>query len=165
MTLATGAKADVADFRESVNAGLSAVVKDNPELAKQVIPDRVHPGPPGHMLMGATLLRTWHAPGLVSRVTIDAAGPTVASAEKALHDRRPRRRPGGGLAWTQTDESLPLPINYDDASVDLAQKAGADLESLDEQRLTVTGLVLGRYELNVDGQSVATFAAEALRAA
>jgi lysophospholipase L1-like esterase len=160
VTLAATAKADVADFRDRVNAGLAAVVKDNPELAKQIIPDRVHPGPSGHVLMGATLLRTWHAPGLVSRVAIDAAGPVVASAEKAAVTGLAAA--GGGLAWTQTDESLPLPLNYDDAGVDLAQKAGADLESLDEQKVTVTGLAPGRYELKVDGQPVATFAAEEL---
>ena len=134
VTLAATAKADVADFRDRVNAGLATVVKDNPELAKQIIPDRVHPGPSGHMLMGATLLRTWHAPGLVSRVAIDAAaaaGPVVTSAEKATVTGLAAA--GGGLAWTQLDESLPLPLNYDDAGVDLAQKAGADLESLDVQ--------------------------------
>jgi len=154
-TLAANRKADLVDFRESVNAGLTAVVRENPELAKQLIPDRVHPGPSGHMIMGATLLRAWHAPGLVSRVAIDAAGPALASAERATVSGLAGA--GGALSWTQADESLPLPLNYQDATVDLAQKAGADLESLDEQRLAVASLAPGRYELKVDGRSVATF--------
>lgn len=155
VTLAANIKADVADFRESVNAGLAAVVKENPDLARQLLPDRVHPGPSGHTVMGATLLRAWHAPGLVSRVTIDAAAPAVTSAEKASVSGLAAAV--GGLSWTQLDESLPLPLNYEDATVDLAQKAGADLEALDEQRLVVTGLAPGRYELKVDGQSVSVF--------
>jgi hypothetical protein len=69
---------------------------------------------------------------------------------------------GGGLAWTQLDESLPLPLNYDDASVDLAQRAGAALESLDDQTLVVTGLAPGRYALKIDGGAVASLAAEDL---
>ena len=157
VTLAATAKADVADFRDRVNAGLATVVRQNADLARQIIPDRVHPGPSGHMVMGATLLRTWHAPAVVSRVAIDAVGPAVTSAEKATVAGLAAA--AGGLSWTQTDESLPLPLNYEDASVDLAQKAGADLEALDVQTVAVTGLAPGRYELKVDGQSVATFAA------
>jgi len=158
--LAGQTKATVADFREGVNAGLAAVVRENPELAKQVIPDRVHPGPSGHMVMGATLLRAWNAPGLVARVTLDAAGAKLVSAERSAVSELAAA--GGGLAWTQLDESLPLPLNYDDASVDLAQKAGADLESLDEQKLVVTGLAPGRYALKIDGGAIASLAAEDL---
>jgi lysophospholipase L1-like esterase len=160
VTLASSSKADVADFRESVNAGLAAVLKENPDLARQLVPDRVHPGPAGHVLMGATLLRTWNAPSLVSRVAIDAAALKVASAEKAtVSDLAPA---AGGLAWTQLDESLPLPVSFDDATIELAQRAGADLESLDEQKLAVTGLAPGRYELRIDGKPAATLAAEEL---
>jgi lysophospholipase L1-like esterase len=158
LALATGVKADVADFRDPVNAGLAAVVKENPDLARQLIPDRVHPGPSGHTVMGATLLRAWHAPRLVSRVTIAAAaegGPAVGSAERAAVSGLVAA--DGGLSWTQTDESLPLPVDFDDATVDLAQKAGADLESLDEQGLAVTGLAPGRYALKIDGQPIGAF--------
>jgi len=160
VTLATSRKAEVADFRESVNAGIAAVAKENAELAKQIIPDRVHPGVAGHALMGAAMLRAWHAPSLVSRVAIDAGAPAVSSAEKSVVSDLAAK--DGVLAWTQLDESLPLPLSYEDAAIDLAQKAGADLESLDDQRLLVTGLAAGRYELKIDGQPVATFAADEL---
>jgi lysophospholipase L1-like esterase len=160
VTLAATARADVADFRESVNAGLAAVTKENPDLARQIVPDRVHPGPAGHTLMGATLLRAWNAPALVSSVTIDAASAKVASAERAtVGDLAPA---AGGLSWTQLDEALPLPLSFEDATIELAQRAGADLESLDQQRLTVSGLAAGRYQLRVDGRSVAVFTAEEL---
>ena len=154
-TLGAKEKATVVDFRVPLNAGIAAVLKDNPELARQVLPDRVHPGPAGHVVMGATLLRAWSAPSLVSRVEIDAAGPRVTAAERSEVSRLAAS--GGGLAWTQLDEALPLPLGYEDATVELAQKAGADLEALDDQRLVVAGLATGRYELKIDGQSIGTF--------
>ena len=64
----------------------------------------------------------------------------------------------GGLSWTQLDRALPLPLSFEDGETELAQKAGADIESLDQQPLVVTGLAPGRFELKIDGQSVGTFA-------
>jgi len=155
-TLGEKEKATVVSFRDPVNAGIAAVVKDDPGLARQVVPDRVHPGPAGHMVMGATLLRAWNAPPLVSRVAIDAAGPKVTDAGRA--EVSELAAAGGGLTWTEIDESLPLPVSYEDATVELAQEAGADLESLDQQVLAVSGLAAGRYALKIDGQAVGTFA-------
>jgi lysophospholipase L1-like esterase len=148
-------KATVVGFRESVNAGLAAVVKENPDLARQVVPDRVHPGPAGHVVMGATLLRGWNAPALVTRVVIDAAERRIAAAENA--DVRDLVVAEGALSWTQLDRALPLPVSFEDGEIELAQKAGADLESLDQQPLVVAGLGVGRFELRIDGQSIGTF--------
>jgi lysophospholipase L1-like esterase len=153
-TLGANEKATVVDFRGPVNAGIAAVLKDNPDLARQLVPDRVHPGPAGHVVMGVTLLRAWNAPSLVSRVAIDAATKTAA-AENA--DVTGLAAAAGGLSWTQLDRALPLPVSFEDATVELAEKAGADLESLDQQRLQVTALAAGRYELKIDGQTIGTF--------
>jgi lysophospholipase L1-like esterase len=61
-TLGAREKAIVVDFRDPVNAGIAGILKDDPDLARQVVPDRVHPGPAGHIVMGATLLRAaWNA--------------------------------------------------------------------------------------------------------
>jgi hypothetical protein len=110
--------------------------------------------------MGATLLRAWSAPSLVARVEIDAGARTVVAAENA--EVSGLEAAEGGISWTEVDRALPLPLSYDDATVELAQRAGADLESLDDQRLVVTGLSPGRYALRVDGQRIETFDAEAL---
>jgi len=154
-TLGANEKATVVDFRDPVNAGIAAVLKENPDLARQVVPDRVHPGPAGHTVMGAALLRAWNAPSLVSRVAIDAAAKSVVAAENTGVTGLAATE--GGLSWTQLDRALPLPVSFEDATTELAQKAGADLESLDEQRLQVTALVAGRYELKIDGQTAGTF--------
>ena len=153
-------KATVVDFREPVNAGIAAVLKDNPDLARQVLPDRVHPGAAGHMVMGATLLRAWSAPPLVTRVEIDAAGKRVAAAENTDVSGLVAE---GGVSWTQLDRALPLPLSFEDGETELAQKAGADIESLDQEPLVVTGLGSGRFELKIDGQSVGTFGDDELR--
>jgi lysophospholipase L1-like esterase len=150
-----GEKATVVDFRDPVNAGIAAVMRENPELARQLLPDRVHPGPAGHTVMGATLLRAWNAPSLVTRVAIDAAAKTVTEAENT--EATGLTATEGGLSWTQLDRALPLPVSFDNATVELAQKAGADLESLDQQLLVVSGLAAGRYELKIDGQKTGTF--------
>jgi hypothetical protein len=105
--------------------------------------------------MGATLLRAWNAPSLVSRVEIDAAGRRVVAAEGTEVSALAAAE--GGLAWTQLDRALPLPVSYDDAETELAQRAGADLDSLDQQLLVVSGLAAGRYELKIDGQTTGTF--------
>jgi lysophospholipase L1-like esterase len=154
-TLGANEKATVVDFREPVNAGIAAVLKDNPDLARQVVPDRVHPGPAGHVVMGAALLRAWNAPSLVSRAEVDAPGRRVVAVENSeVSDLAATE---GGLSWIQRDRALPLPVSFEGAETELAQRAGADLESLDRQPLVVTGLPAGRFELTIDGQSVGTF--------
>jgi lysophospholipase L1-like esterase len=144
-----------ADFRTPLNAGLATVVGADPALAQLLLPDRVHPSAAGHLVMGATLLRAWGAPALVSRVELDAQTKTVVAAEKTAVSGLVAD--GRGLRWTQLDEALPLPLGFDDADVALAQKAGADLEGLDAQPLVVRGLPAGRYELRIDGQPIGTF--------
>jgi len=155
-TLGLREKATVVDFRTPVNAGIAAVLRGDPDLARLLLPDRVHPGVAGHLLMGATLLRAWGAPALVTRVEIDAAAARAVAAENAtVSELSPVP---GGLAWTQLDRALPLPVSFDDAEVQLAQRAGADLESLDAEPLVVRGLAPGSYELRIDGRRVGTFA-------
>ena len=150
-----GEKATVVDFRDPVNAGIAAVLKENPDLARQLLPDRVHPGAAGHTVMGATLLRAWNAPALVTRVAIDAAAKAATAAENS--EVTGLAAAAGGLSWTQLDRALPLPLSFEDATTELAQKAGADLDGLDQEFLAVSGLAAGRYELKVDGQAAGTF--------
>jgi hypothetical protein len=131
------------------------VNKTAPALARTLIPDRVHPGPAGHLILAAALLRAWNAPATVTLVEIDA---TAANAHLV---RTENTEVTGLLAkeltWTQTDRSLPLPLWFGGADVDLAESAGAGLEALDQQILKLTGLSAGRYEILIDGTSVGRF--------
>jgi lysophospholipase L1-like esterase len=152
----------VVDFRGPVNAGVASVQAADPELARQILPDRVHPSDAGHLVMGAALLRGWNAPALVTRVQIEAGKPRVVASERtAVSDLEAI---DGGLAWTQLDEALPLPVDFEGATVALAEAAGAGLEALGQQPLQVTGLAPGRYQLQIDDQEVGTFSETELAA-
>jgi lysophospholipase L1-like esterase len=145
----------VVDFDKSLNDGLAAVFSKDKDLARQVLPDRVHPNPAGHMVMGATLLRAWHAPALVTHVSIDAASGKLPATENAADSAISAAN--GGVTWKETDSALPMPVSFDDSDTDLAQRAGADLESLDSEVLAVSGLAAGTYDLKIDGTAVGSF--------
>jgi len=152
-TLAAREKATAVDFRDPLNAGIAVLVKTSPDLAPLLLPDRVHPSAAGQLVMGATLLRAWGATALVSRVEIDAAAKAAVATENT--DLTGLSVADGSLSWTQLDHALPLPLSFDDAEVALAQRAGADLATIDSEPLTVKGLRAGRYELRIDGSQVA----------
>ncbi|HMD61620.1 MAG TPA: SGNH/GDSL hydrolase family protein [Opitutaceae bacterium] len=147
--------AQVVDFGSAVDDGIRAVWKEDRELARQVLTDRVHPAAAGHIVMGTVLLRAWRAPALVARVEIDAKAAKVVAAQNSVVSSLAVA--GGNVTWSELDASLPLPRNFADADTELAQKAGADLESLDAEPMAVTGLTHGRYELRIDGEIVGTF--------
>jgi len=152
--------ARIVDFREPVNTGVATLFATNPDLARQILPDRVHPSDAGHLVMGAALLRSWNAPPLVTHVEIDAAGPSVAIAQNT--EVTELEATEEGLAWAQLDRSLPLPLNFQGATVDLAERAGAGLEALDRQPLVVRGLPDGDYDLKIDDATIGAFSAEDL---
>src|SRR5438093_494713 len=80
--LAEREKLSAADLNSPVVVALEKAKATDAELAKKIIPDRVHPGPGGHLLMAAELLKSWHAPALVCAVEIDASAKKVAEVNK-----------------------------------------------------------------------------------
>ncbi len=146
---------EVIDFGQAVNDGIRAVAKDSRGLARQILPDRVHPGPAGHLIMAATLLRAWHAPALVARVQLDAQAGKLVNAERTQVTALSIAP--GKIEWSELDEALSLPLNWTDGDTELAQMAGARLESLDDEPLVITGLPAGRYEVRIDDEQIGTF--------
>lgn len=146
--------ATAVDLNAPLVAGLTKLNRTNPALARQLIPDRVHPGAAGHLVMGAALLRAWNAPATVTRVEIDGSSASLLRAENT--ELTGLAAKGPYLEWTQADRVLPLPISFKDAEVELAEMAGAALEALDQQVLKITGLT-GRCEVLVDGNVVGKF--------
>ncbi|HLW79600.1 MAG TPA: GDSL family lipase, partial [Terriglobia bacterium] len=131
------------------------------KLAQQIVPDRVHPGPGGHLVMAGALLEAWDAPATVSAVEIDAATKRVVHAD---HAAITEVTGSGGLAWTEADEALPMPIDLSDAVVALAVRSSNFVAALDQQPLKVTGLSAPRYKLKIDGDVVGEFTREQLEA-
>jgi lysophospholipase L1-like esterase len=149
----------VADLNSPVVAALEKAKATDAELAKKIIPDRVHPGPGGHLLMAGELLKSWNAPASVSIVEIDAAGKSVAKADRA---KISELKVGKEISWVQLDEALPMPVDLKDPVVALAVNSSDFIKALDQQTLKVLGLKSGSFSLKVDGEDLGTFSREQL---
>lgn len=157
--LAAKEKLDVADLNTAVVAALKKANATDAATAQKIIADRVHPGPGGHLLMAAELLKAWKAPAVVSAVELDAAKGSVLRVENT---QATELKNEGGLTWTQTDNSLPLPIDMNDAATALAIKSSDVMDSLNRQMLKVAGLTAARYQLKLDGEALGDFTKEQL---
>ncbi|MCC6264144.1 MAG: DUF1080 domain-containing protein [Bryobacterales bacterium] len=159
--LAASEGLQTADLNRPMVAMLAAAKAANPKLAEKILPDRVHPRASGHLVMAQQLLKAWGAPGLVSAVEIDAAKGRIAKAENtAVSDASFT----GGVAWTQLDRALPMPVDMTDPVMALAVNSAGFQETLNRQMLQVSGLGAGRHTLFIDGEAVGTFTAKELAA-
>src|ERR1041385_6449039 len=140
--LAEKEKLGVADLNGPVVAALEKAKATDAEAAKKIIPDRVHPGPGGHLLMAAELLKSWHAPALVSAVEIDASAKKVKDTKQT---QVLKLQTGETISWVQTDDALPMPVDWNDAIVSLAVKSSDFVSALDRQPLKITGLSAANY--------------------
>lgn len=159
--LADKEKLNIADLNTPVVDMLQKASAADPELAPKIVPDRVHPGPAGHLIMAAALLKSWNAPALVTSVEIDAAAKKVVRAANAtVADLKTE----GPVTWTQTDGALPFPINLADPAVALAVKSSNVVDLIDQEPLKVTGLPAAKYQLKIDDVEVGSFTKEELAA-
>lgn len=145
---------DVADLNTPVVAALEKAKATDADAAQKIVPDRVHPGPGGHLLMAGALLKAWHAPAIVASVEIDAASKKIVAAQNA---KITGLETGSSLTWTEKDDALPMPVDLKDAVVALAVNSSDFVQSLDQEPLKVTGLTGDRYTLKIDGSEVGAF--------
>ncbi len=154
----------IADFNTPVAAFLKTLNQNSPDLAPQLLPDRVHPADGGHWIMAEALLKSWSAPSLISSVTIAAVSKSGAEAENArVTDLR---RVRGKLSWTQLDEALPLPFSPAevDPVVALTIKLSDMVAALDQEMLLIRGLPTGNYDLLIDDRKIASLSSEEMSA-
>ncbi|MGE5647361.1 MAG: SGNH/GDSL hydrolase family protein [Acidobacteriota bacterium] len=152
----------VADLNTGVVNALEKANAADAKLAAKIIPDRVHPGPGGHLLMAEALLKSWNAPSLVTSVAIDAAGRSVIAQENT--EVSALEAAGGAVSWVQKDAALPMPLDSKDRVLQLAVKSSDFIEAMDRQPLKVTGLTAAKYALAIDGNKVGVFTKEELAA-
>lgn len=96
------------DFMTPMLDVLQKANAQDPKLAREVIPGRVHPSAVGELIMAQALLEAWSASPVVTAVTLDAAGKQVVQADNTTvsgFEESPHT-----LSWTQKDRSLPFPI-------------------------------------------------------
>jgi hypothetical protein len=151
----------VADLNTAVVAALEKARVADPVAAQRIIPDRVHPGPGGHLLMAGELLKAWGATPTVTSVEIDASDLRTARAENTEVTGLAR---GNGISWTQKDRALPMPVNMQDPTTALAVRSSDFAEALNRQNLRVTGLPAGSWALKINGSTVGTYASGQLAA-
>jgi lysophospholipase L1-like esterase len=153
--------AQVADFNTPVTDVLKGVYAASPTLAPQIIPDRVHPQQGGHWIMAESLLKSWHAPSLVTSVAIDGGvKPTADATNTAITDlTRAKGKINTKLNWTQTDKALPLPFPSPevDPVLALVLRYSDVTAALDQETLKVSSLAAGSYVLLIDGRKIGSF--------
>lgn len=157
--LAADRGAMVADLNAPVAAALQRANALEPALASKIVPDRIHPGLAGHLLMAAALLQAWNAPRVVTAVTLDVPGRRVLRAENTeiLQPRWSER-----IAWTQRDRALPMPLDRQDPALQLVLRSSDVAEALDQQTLRVLGLLSPCCVLKIDGERVGSFSRDEL---
>ena len=150
----------VADLNAPVVAMLQKAAATDAALAQKIIPDRVHPGPGGHLVMAEAVLKAWNAPAVVTSVRLDVAHKKVVRAENT---QVTELKTSQEIGWTQMDNALPMPVDTGDPAVALALKSSDFVDALDQEPLQVVGLKpASRYTLKIDGGDVGDFTAEEL---
>lgn len=122
-------------------------------IARSVLPDRVHPGPAGHMLIAASILRAWNAPSAVCQVAIDAMSGESTGADQV----RDFKRTVHGISFTVEDAILPWPFDRDPVKypdVDFLLRTTKIEQDFNRDTLQVTGLGPLDYSLIIDGADV-----------
>jgi lysophospholipase L1-like esterase len=152
--------ATVADLNSPVVAVLEKAKAADPKLAQRIVPDRVHPGPDGHLIMAEALLRAWNAPATVTAVEINAARKRVVHATNTEIEGLTSH--ANGLTWKQTDNALPMPFDASNPGTALVMRCSDFIQALDQETLRVTGLKAENYALKIDDESIGTFTAAQL---
>jgi len=154
-------KAKVVDFNSTMTAMLTRAKAIDPVNAKEIIPGRVHPSPGGHVFMAAEMAKAWGMGPIVSVVALDAAKGKVLATTNA---QAKILATAGGLTWTATEGSLPLPIDFQDKVTQLVIQASDIVDTLDQEILRVANLPAASYQLKIDGKDIAVFTQEQLAA-
>jgi len=144
------------DFNAPMVKVMTEAKKIDVKLANQIVPDWIHPGPPGHIVMTGELLKAWGAPSLVSDVALDAESKKVERAENASVSDF------DGLSWNELEGATPFAVDPDDPAVKLVLKLYDFQVTLNQEMLMVDGLAPGRYKLMIDDVAAGSFSSEEL---
>lgn len=125
-----------------------------------LIKDAVHPEADGQLVMGFAILTDMGLAKPLSAIQIDAQRDELNSKVNggAISDLK---RTDGGLSFTWAAEALPFVVPEDAA---LGAKLLRMGHRASRERLSVSGLPAGRYELLIDGEVVGTYPAARLAA-
>jgi lysophospholipase L1-like esterase len=123
--------------------------RDNPKFT--MLPDSVHPDPPGQALMAYGLLKALGADGTAASVTIDASTRGVAADRAVVRNLRVTP---GSITFTRIDRAFPTYFDPEAATVFTYAPIQQDLN---QYPFRVTGLQPGNWKLTVDNMEVGVF--------
>ncbi|HET6573396.1 MAG TPA: SGNH/GDSL hydrolase family protein [Fimbriiglobus sp.] len=147
------------DQYAATRAAIEKLAQDDPKAAKvRPFPDGVHTAPAGALLMAHTILVGLKAPAAVSGVDVDAKTGETDTAGCRVDDLTATPY---GVAFTRTDEALPMPMQKDWLPV---LPYTDELTDLNWYGLKVTGLRDGDYAVVIDGVEVGKVPAKKLAA-
>jgi len=149
-----------ANFHDVLNHALETAMKENPNYAALLIPDRIHPSETAQWVMAEELLQTWQASPIVSRVELDVASGVACVAQNA--DVSQVQFTSSGITWTVLEHALPLPLSTENPMMQFTIRV-ANLELMDQEILQVRGLGSPSYSLQIDGKPVADFTRDQLK--
>jgi lysophospholipase L1-like esterase len=118
----------------------------NPELARQLIADRIHPGSVAGLLMAARLLTAWNIPTSGRVTSVDATG---------MQD---------GLLQARQVLPLPFPIDRNDPLTKLVAATSPELKPFTDDTLRITDLPVAKATVEIDGDEIGVYSAEQLSA-
>lgn len=131
----------------------------DPSFASLLVTDRIHPAEPMHWILAAALMKAWRVDPTVSSITIASATRTVTESQRTAVTGL--AGDGNRIEWSQMDEALPLPFNFDNELINFVLSV-SDLFSSDQEMLRVRGLRTGEYALRIDSAEIGNFSADQL---
>jgi lysophospholipase L1-like esterase len=160
--IAAQEKVELIDTETPMKQLLVSAAGAEPKLAALLIRDRIHPGDAAHWVTAVTVMKAWHANPIVSAVDLNAVTGNINSIQRTSVTALSGNT--AGLKWEQRDEALPLPLDLNDAMMQMILRL-TDLGSFDQETLRIGGLSHGRYKLTIDNNKVlGPFSSEQLAA-
>jgi lysophospholipase L1-like esterase len=117
----------------------------NPALARQLIPDRIHPSAAAGMVMAGRLLQAWNAPGAEHGICIDL------------------KRVGGPLR-VRRELLLPYPFDRSDPLTKLIVESFPGMGLFRDNTLRIVALSSAQASVEIDGNNLGEFTAAQLAA-
>jgi len=130
--------------------------KDDPKFT--MIPDGIHPTPPGHAIMAYGLLKAFGCSEQASGLAIDAENGKATADRCTVDGLQVSEKK---IAFTRTDNALPVRF-YPDVTPVL--KYLPLMEEYNKYPFRITGLKAPRWKLTVEGIEVGTFTSAELAA-
>lgn len=120
-------------------------------------PDRVHPGPPGHLVLAQQVLVAQGHDPVAWQVSLQADTNTSDRCRQATVDGLSLSATGGSFSLTA--EALPFPQPDD---LGAAAAWAPDLRDLSRESLAIRGLQTGTYAVLIDDQPCGSWSAATL---